>query len=218
MARAVRFVQALMSLLFLVYAADAGATVVVRHGLEEMTSKSDVIVHARVADQKVTREDGRIVTLTEVEVIDGLKGAKPGEVLTIYQVGGSLDGMRQWIEGAHVYEHGEELVLFAMRHGERVVSYGVGVGKFRVVYDGAFRRIVEDIEGVVELKRLPTGEVRMEAPAPREYASLEGFKGEVRGYVARPALPARPTPLKTKRRLGNPLRVKPGHAPVDGGR
>lgn len=160
-------------------APSAHATVVEIHSLSDMSRRSDVIVHARVGEQRVVREEGRIITLTEVEVIDAWKGAKAGQVLTIYQVGGSLDGVRAWIEGAHAYVPGEEVVLFAMNHRDRIVSYGVGVGKFRVEFDGAFRRVVEDIHGVVEWKRDLDGSARMSEPAPRTFPSLEGFKAEV---------------------------------------
>lgn len=205
--------RGLVVLCLFAFAAESRATVVVLHDLEEMTRRSEVIVHARVADQRVTREDGRIVTLTDVEVIDGLKGAKAGDVLTIYQVGGTLDGMRAWIEGAHEYQVGEEVVLFAVRHRDRVVSYGVGVGKFRVIYDGAFRRVVEDIHGVVEMKRGEAGDVRMQTPTPREFPSFERFQDEVRSFVAKGDLPRS---MKLQR-LEKKLHVKPD-AKSHGGR
>ena len=210
--------SALALLCFVAVASEARATVVVLHGLEEMTRKSEVIVHARVAAQRVQKEEGRIVTLTDIEVLDGLKGAKVGETLTIYQVGGSLDGARQWIEGAHEYEIGEEMVLFAVRHKERIVSYGVGVGKFRVIYDGAFRRVVEDLHGVVEMKRSETGEVSMGSPVPRTFPSLEALKQEVRAYVARGDLPR---VMKNERRAIGPAgkaQLKPAPKSVEGGR
>lgn len=158
----------------------AEATVVVLHSLEEMSRRSEVIAHARVAERHVVKEGPGVVTLTELEVIDGLKGAKAGDILTVYQVGGELDGVRHWIEGAHEYEMGEEIVLFAVRHGERVVSYGVGVGKFRVVYDGAFRRVVEDLGDVVVLQRDEQGGARFSSPEPRQDPSLDAFKERVR--------------------------------------
>jgi hypothetical protein len=156
------------------------ATVVVLHSLEEMSRTSEVIVHARVAERSVREEGHGVVTLTELEVIDGLKGAKAGDVLTVYQVGGELDGVRKWIEGAHEYAIGEEVVLFAVRHQDRVVSYGVGVGKFRVVYDGAFRRVIEDLGDVVVLEPDAKGEARFVSPTPRHDPSLDAFKERIR--------------------------------------
>lgn len=202
MSHPVRFVGAFLALSLLTLAMPSEATVVVVHDLEEMSRRAEVIVHARVADQRVLKEEGRIITLTDIEVIDGLKGAKAGDVLTIYQVGGTLDGVTAWIAGAQRYEVGEEMILFAMRHGERIVSYGVGVGKFNVIYDGALRKVVEDIHGVVEMRREPSGEVRMVPPQPRVFPSLDRFKEEVRRHTRKESLPRVMKP--TRRMLGSP--------------
>src|SRR5690606_38032388 len=122
--------------------------------------RSEVIVHARVAEQRVLRQaDVGIVTLTDIEVIDGIKGAKSGEVMTIYQVGGFLDGDNAWISGAHRHVVGEEMVLFAVRHGERIVSYGVGLGKFLVHRDGTVPSVREDLGGVAVMERGDDGQM-----------------------------------------------------------
>lgn len=166
------------------YASSAQSTVVVMHSLEEMTRRSELVVEARVADQRVVEEEGRIITLTDIEVIDGLKGAKPGDVLTIYQVGGTLNGTRMWIEGAHRYEIGEQMIFFGVRHGARVVSYGVGLGKFRVIYDGSFHQVVEDLSGVVVMKANAQGETEFQTPTPRSFPSLASFKSEVQQWTS----------------------------------
>ena len=184
MCRSLVFSLAMLVSGVLGYASSAQSTVVVMHSLEEMTRRSEIVVEARVADQRVVEEDGRIITLTDIEVIDGLKGAKPGDIMTIYQVGGTLNGTRMWIEGAHRYEIGEQMVLFGVRHGERVVSYGVGLGKFRIVYDGGFQTVVEDLNGVVVMKPGTQGNAEFQAPAPRNFPSLAKFKTEVRQWVS----------------------------------
>lgn len=162
-------------------AVPSSATIVVLHSLEEMSQRSEVIVHARVADQRVQRQDDvGIVTLTDIEVIDGIKGAKSGDVLTIYQVGGSLDGENGWISGAHRHQLGEEMVLFAVRHGERIVSYGVGLGKFLVDRQGAIPSVREDLGGVAIMERGDDGQLRYTEPEPRTAPSLDVFKEHVR--------------------------------------
>jgi hypothetical protein len=163
------------------HAAPAAATVVVMHSLEEMTQRSDVIVHARVAAQRVERKEQLgIITLTDIEVIDGIKGAKPGDVLTIYQVGGSLDGEHAWIAGAHKHRIGEEMVFFAVRHGTQIVSYGVGLGKFLVEHDGKVPGVREDIGDIAVMERGPDGELRYTSPEPRTAPSLDAFKERIR--------------------------------------
>lgn len=161
------------------------ATVVVLHSLEEMSQRSEVIVHARVAEQRVLRQaDVGIVTLTDIEVLDGIKGAKDGDVLTIYQVGGSLDGDNAWISGAHRHRVGDEMVFFAVRHGERIVSYGVGLGRFVVERDGTVPNtppsVREDLGGVAVMQKGEDGRLRFTSPEPRTEASLDAFKERVR--------------------------------------
>jgi hypothetical protein len=197
-------------------AVEAQATVVVMHSLEQMSQRADVVVHARVTDQVVTREDGRIITLTELEVVDGLKGAKYGDVLTVYQVGGKLDGVVAKIAGMHEYFVGEELVLFGMNHGDRVVSYGVGVGKFQVQYEDDGKviqpRVVEDILDVVVARRDDSGATQFTPPSPRSHDSLEGFKAELRSYIRAVRTPERFQPRLHPKQLQaiSPKTVKGG--------
>lgn len=180
-----RIRQSLLAQAFLLgaalYALPSAATVVVMHSLEEMTQRSEVIVHARVADQRVERrEQLGIITLTDIEVIDGIKGAEKGDVLTIYQVGGSLDGEHAWIAGAHKHRIGEEMVLFAVRHGSQIVSYGVGLGKFVVDREGKLPSVIEDIGDIAVMERGPNGELRYTTPEPRNSPSLDAFKEHIR--------------------------------------
>lgn len=192
--------------------APAHATVVLRASLEDMSARSDVIVHARVAEQTVVREpEVGLVTLTELEVIDGLKGAKAGDILTVYQVGGSLDGQHAWISGAHRHRVGEEMVFFAMRHGERVVGYGVGLGKYLVDREGRVPGVREDLGDVLLLTKGENGELKADTAAPDQHPSLDVFKEYVRRSalgqgssttgVIRPAPALRvvkPAPLRVK--------------------
>ncbi|MFZ9889319.1 MAG: hypothetical protein ACO3JL_17640 [Myxococcota bacterium] len=161
--------------------APAHATVVLRASLEEMSARSDVIVHGRVAEQTVVREpEVGLVTLTEVEVLDGLKGAKTGDVLTIYQVGGSLNGEHSWISGAHRHRLGDEMVFFAMRHKERVVGYGIGLGKYVVDREGRVPGVREDLSDVLRLTKGENGELRADIAEPDQHPSLDAFKEYVR--------------------------------------
>jgi hypothetical protein len=211
----------------LLCAVQAQATVVVLHSIEEMSRRSEVVVQARVTATRVTKEKGRIITLTELEVVDAFKGAKTGDKLTVFQVGGTLDGFTSQVVGAHEYAVGEELVWFGVRLGDRVVSYGVGVGKFRIVLDGSLSRVVEDIGDVAVLNRdAATGATSMTSPSPRTADSLAAFKQQVRDALALGDLPrsrsldpkkidpnkkVAPAPRKMKplKRYTDSLRVKP---------
>jgi len=169
------------------FAPKASATVVVIHELDEMTTRADVVVHARVGETRVIKDEkGRIATLVEVEVLDGIKGAKAGDVLTIYQLGGTYEGERMMITGQHKWTEGEEMVFFAMRSDPYVVSYGIGVGKYHVERNPEGILVVEEYGDVVAFKRDPAGASTMSRPEVRAARSLDAFKGEIRHHVDNP--------------------------------
>jgi hypothetical protein len=161
-------------------ALPASATVVVLHSIEKMTQNADVIVHARVGDSRVTREQGRTVTLTEIEVLDGYKGAKPGDVLTIYQVGGVWEGQRTEVIGAYAWTAGEEIVLFAVNHtGGRIVTYGVGVGRYHVERDGVGVEVVPSYGDVAVMRQAQGGANSMGPPPTPVARPLSALKADV---------------------------------------
>jgi len=101
-------------------------------GLQQMTRESDVIIRARVGAASVGLSDDkrRVITTTELEVLDGIKGAKKGELLRVYQVGGEHGGITMHIAGAIELIAGEEIIFFAKRYRDMIVSYGLGLGKY----------------------------------------------------------------------------------------
>ncbi|MES2503797.1 MAG: hypothetical protein V4534_02855 [Myxococcota bacterium] len=144
-----------------------------------MTRKSAVIVDAEVTNQKVFLDvKGRIITLSTLKVSEGLKGAKLGQELVLYQVGGELDGRVARIQGASIYRPGERVVLFAQPFRSQIVSYGLGLGKFNVVRTHHGAEVVEDIHDVHVLNGKS-----FQTPKPRRFPSLEAFKTEIRGAL-----------------------------------
>ncbi len=189
--------QTLKSHLFLTFGlalyamstSSATATVVVVDPLEVMTQQSEVVIHGVVFDQEVRQDaNGRIITLTTVEVIDGIKGANKGERITVYQVGGTMNGISQWIAGNHRFVQGEEFLLFGVRHEDMIVSYGVGIGKFRVVRDASGTVLVEDVNNVIAAYRQQDGQMKLEEAMPRVFLTLDAFKEMLRnvGEMAPP--------------------------------
>ncbi len=158
----------------------AEATLVVIEDIATMTKKSDLIIHAKVIDQSVKKDQSnRIVTMTTLKVLDGMKGSKKGDIKTIYQVGGELGGRVLRIAGAHQYSLGEELVLFGLLYGDLVVSYGVGLGKFRILRDKQGTRVVEDLHDLVAVKFDDNEKFVFEEPTPRKFPSLDEFKNAI---------------------------------------
>ncbi|MBI5496916.1 MAG: hypothetical protein HY904_18015 [Deltaproteobacteria bacterium] len=195
-------------------AAPAHATVVVQSSLEEMTQKSDVVVHAVVEEVTVTTgEGGRILTLSRLRVKDGLKGkAGAGDTLALYQVGGTHQGRVANIVGVSRFHVGEEVVLFAdtfiatetIRYLQQekkaevpsatlnptagwVVTYGIGLGKFAVERGGSVPQAVEEVGDVVVVTPGRGMSVLGQPSLTRQ--PLDVFKTEVRRMAAAGRVP-----------------------------
>jgi hypothetical protein len=166
-------------------ASAARATQVYYVPLEAMAKESDVIVHARVIEQQVVWDHaiGRILTLTSLDVLDPLKGAKRGEKLTIYQVGGTLDGVTTYVPGALKFAAGEEMVFFAMRMKDStIVSYGMGLGKYGVYTKEGVTYAGPAYGDVAWVQRGTKGWEPAAAPAYTE-EPLDKFKARVRAAL-----------------------------------
>lgn len=168
-----------MALAALLAAGSARATVVVVPSLEEMAAQAEVIAQVKVGAPRVELDaKGRVITLTPIAVVEGVKGAKAGDALEIFQVGGLKDGKGSWIAGAHRFEQGQELVFIGMRHARApgsVIPYGIGYGLFEVRRDDFGVKVVEVVGDVVTLERSADGKTRQGHPQARSYDSLPAF-------------------------------------------
>jgi hypothetical protein len=190
----------------LLWSATGAATTVIQPSLERMSQRADVIVHAVVEDQTVTPSaDGkRILTLSRLRVMDAIKGAKPGDTLTLYQVGGRLGQKVMNVVGVSSFKVGEEVVLFAetfVAHeaikaiqtsrvgqvpaetlhpsGTWVVQYAVGIGKFAVRRDTPnVPMATEELGDVASVARV--GNQTVMVPLVSTHQPLDVFKSEVR--------------------------------------
>ncbi len=187
----------------------ARATVVVQPSLEQMTHKSQVIIHAVVEDQSVTLgEGGRILTLSRLRVKDGVKGvAKANDTVTLYQVGGTKDGRTMSIPGVNTFTVGEEVIVFGdvflaqdtvtFLQTERkaevpaatlnpsagwLVTFGIGLGKYVVARDGQTPMAVEQVGDVATAVQGPNGLV-IGGRVVRTQQPLGAFLPEVRRMV-----------------------------------
>ena len=148
----------------------SSASMVLYTPLPEMAKKSDLIVHAEVTRQKVTRDNaGRIKTLTNLKVIESVRGAVKNEQLLLSQVGGELDGEIAKVLGTSEFAMGEEVVLFGARMPDRVVMFAIGVGKYKVFSEGGKKYAISDISGDVHFvkKSIMGGVEPVKYPIPR---------------------------------------------------
>ncbi|MCP4501491.1 MAG: hypothetical protein GY822_16145 [Deltaproteobacteria bacterium] len=147
------------------------------------------------------------MTLSKFEVLDGVKGATQGEVLTVYQVGGDLDGEQLFIGGAHRHQVGEELVFFAQHHGDRVVSYGVGTGSFKINRGSVFGSVKEDLDDLMAVN--PQG--TQQNNAARHAPSIVEFKAHLRDLLQVPLqVLQKNAAAKVKQRRRGVVQVKGG--------
>jgi hypothetical protein len=149
-----------------------------------MSIKSDVIVQGYIGNKRVEFDRmGRLITLTEVEVIDGIHGAKTGEVITIYQVGGEKNGLVMPIIGGHRYEFGNEVLFFGVdldkKNDRKFVSVGVGHGKFDIQNKERERSVLEDLGNIGVIEKISNNPTRVVAPLPLNFSSLKVLKQEI---------------------------------------
>ncbi len=171
------FGSCILLIVTMLFALPASATQVLNIQPQQMMRESHVVVHAQVVSQDIrwerqTKGDrGRILTLTRLRVIQWIKGnsgqPSSGQELTIYQVGGDLDGFHLHIPGALNFQKGEEMVFFGMKHRDMLVSYGMGLGKYLVKQvDG--RSMVSAAYGDVSfVERSAKGVRSIETPQPK---------------------------------------------------
>ena len=150
--------------------------------LVTMTKRSDLVIHGYVGDTSViTDEFGRLITLTQIEVIDPIHNAKSGEIITVYQVGGEIPGLVAPILGGQNYSLGQEVILFGLTLDNKYVSYGAGQGKFDVVQNTNSSLVIEDLGDVEVLS--PNNPLIHSFATPLIYDDVNIFKKEIRNIL-----------------------------------
>lgn len=167
-------------ILALFFGVSASALIVKLSDLHTMAKRSDIVVHGYVGEQRVASDElGRLVTLTEVEVIDGLHGAKTGEVITIYQVGGTKNGVVMPLLGGQTYNIGQEIFFFGLTIDNAFVSYGAGQGKLDVIHQNGEDIVIEDLGNVGAVTRSFGGNP-VSRPSPLSFPNAAVFKEELK--------------------------------------
>lgn len=131
----------------------AQATVMRYLAVEELARLATEVFQGQVVSTKVYWDEGHtcIYTAVRVQINESFKGAaKRGEIVTITQLGGELDGRRLDYGGRPVFNAGEAVVLFTKpgRHRDLIVI-GMKQGKLRVT--GA--EAVRDFSGLTLLEK-----------------------------------------------------------------
>jgi hypothetical protein len=162
-------------------APNALGVIVKLSDLQTMAAKSDIVFHGYVGDQRVNYDKmGRIITLTDIEVIDGLYGSKPGQIVTMYQVGGEHNGVVMPLLGGHVYRLGQEVILFGLTLKNTFVSFSAGQGKLDIRPGEDEEVVREDLGDISALGPSIDGSLGFSTPVPLTYSNTELLKDEIR--------------------------------------
>jgi hypothetical protein len=171
-------------------ARTAEASIVEAMSLAEMTSAADVIVVARVEDQR-SRYDaqGRIVTDVSLRVEESLLGGLAvGTTTSVLRLGGVVGDLGLRVEGEAVYQTGESIVLFArrvsQREGERLRPVGMAQGVLPLATRGGVEVALPGGAGLDLVTRGADGTL---APAEGALAAPRGrdeLLDEIRALVA----------------------------------
>jgi hypothetical protein len=169
---------------FFLFPSNVFATQVLRTSAEQMAQRSDMVLHARVVDQRVewNTKKSRVLTLTTLEIINAIKG-KARESIVVYQVGGTLDGVTYKIPGAIKLEKGEEIIFFGVRFRDMIASYGMGLGKFVVSRTGKSATVLPHYGDVEFVTRQSDGRIGKDTHGPDSPQPLAAFIARIKKAV-----------------------------------
>src|SRR5215471_9401007 len=137
------------ALLVLLASMDAVASNAIAMDVPALTAAASEVVRARVTSARAewTGDHRRIVTYVGVEILETWKG-RPGEQLTVLQLGGERDGLVQHVSGVASLGTGEEVVLFLARAGPYHRVVGLAQGVYRISSGPSPRALPASVEGL----------------------------------------------------------------------
>lgn len=145
---------------------QADATLIDAASIEEMTLRSDAVLHALVRRVETEFIDGAVHTVVELELIGTWHGDAPPRLL-LEALGGRQGDIATVVAGADTYRIGEEVVVFAERQPSGAWrSMALAWGAFHV--DGEFA--TRSSTGLSAVSRQKNGLQTIEALPPDDVA------------------------------------------------
>jgi hypothetical protein len=128
------------------------ASVIIAMSMEEMTTRSPLVIRGTVHRVDTQWAEGRtkIWTYSEVVVRETLKGTARTSVL-VKQPGGVIGNVGERVSGAAVFTPGEDVVLFlepAVDEANAFVPFAMSAAKVSLVSRGGKRLALRDLSGV----------------------------------------------------------------------
>jgi len=111
----------------------AGATLLRGLSLENLCSRSGVIVRGEVVARAAAWKGGRIYTRVSLRVTHSLRGShRAGQTVSFWHLGGRVGRHAQIVRGAPAFTRGERVVVFLSRRGGRLFVTGMAQGRFSI--------------------------------------------------------------------------------------
>ena len=182
---------------------QANATIVVPLSVEDMTTRSAIVVRGKVLASRPSwnADKSRIYTRTEVEVLEGYaqKGENAAKIF-VRTLGGVVGDVGMNVSGAARFHQGEEVVLFLRKSPVAATDYqvvGMAQGKYRVRREDKGRVLaVPDTHGLAFAKQ-KSGRISVDPThAPSGAMLLTDLATRIRN--SRPTVkpnPTLPTPV-----------------------
>lgn len=179
----------LLSLATLGVATHARASVVEAMSLAELSQTADVVIVARVEDQRAHYDaQGRIVTDVSLRVEESLYGQlASGERTTVLRLGGVVGDLGLRVEGEAIYVTGESIVLFARwvttPTGAVLRPLGMAQGVMPIETQGGVEVVTPGGVGLELVRRGDDGQLGPGAPALSAPRGRDELLDEIRSLV-----------------------------------
>jgi len=178
---------ALALALTVVTAIPAGATTLIRQGLDKLTAENQSVVHGKVLDIHSYWNADHSMILTDIRVVPSavLKGDPAAREVTFTMLGGTVGEVTTLIIGGPEFVPGAEYVLFLNREQLRddlevLTVRDLSQGAFEIADLGAGRRVYSQALGH---PLLVDGEGLSEPPGGREGLTLDEIFTQVRKFA-----------------------------------
>lgn len=162
----------------------ASATTVQKFTISDLAKKSETIAVAHVEDVYSRWDDSHkeIYTYISLKVLDGVKGSRKNDVLTIRQLGGAAEGKISVVPGMPTFAKGEEVVVFLSPKDRAGYPWVMGLqqGKYTVSMDAqGFKQVRNDVDGLKTMSPMGSVDEAKSAPTQPLASFLDGVRGDL---------------------------------------
>jgi hypothetical protein len=162
---------------------EAVPLTVAKISLEEMTSRSNLVIYGTVVSAHSQWEGKAINTYTRVRVQETLKGTD-GEFVTVKQMGGRVGDITDEVTGSPELTQGEDVVLFLVEWQGNYWIHSIVLGKFSVVTQKGSLVAYNDFNNVGLIDPVTRREITDPTKKINAFP-LESFLNEIRSLSTR---------------------------------